>query len=214
MKQIMPRLLLLLGACSLLLSCRQLQQQQINAEPEPETEITPPLYLGSVHQVFPADKFALLRIIGPMPAEGTVLITHPADGSVSRMANLIVSSAQHARNNFIAADIRAGVVAQGDRVFLYRSISAPIEPEEEQPEPTTLGGEEIDLGYVPPAVQALREKARAAQQQQEEQSEPEPVEPAIILPEDEEEPAPQIPSTNGLPRFDDIPDTIGGWDAM
>ena len=172
------------------------------------------MYLGSVHQVFPADKFALLRIIGPMPAEGTVLITHPADGSVSRMANLIVSSAQHARNNFIAADIRAGVAVQGDRVFQYRSISAPIEPEEEQPEPATLGGEEIDLGYVPPAVQALREKARAAQQQHEAQSEPDPVEPATILPEDEEEPAPQIPSTNGLPKFDDIPDIIGGWDAM
>ena len=215
MKLIVPRFLLLLGAAALLASCSQVQQQQESTEPEQKTEEPSPMYLGTVHQVFPSDKFALLRIIGPMPAEGTVLITHPVDG-VSRMANLIVSSAQHARNNFIAADIRAGVVAKGDRVFQYRAIAAPFEAEEEQPEPATLGGEEIDLGYIPPAVQALREKARAVRQQDEEQAATPTVEPASVVPEEEEDesPAPQLPATNGLPKFDDIPDTLGGWDAM
>ncbi len=217
MKHPLPRhiLLLLAGTC-LQFSCSQMQQKQEPAQPEQEIETAPPLYLGSVHQVFPADQFALLRIIGPMPREGTVLITHPADGSTARMANLIVSSAQHARNNFVAADIRAGVVAQGDRVYEYRSIAAPIEPEEEEPLPSTLSGEELDLGYIPPAVQALREKARQAQQAQEEtETEPEPVIPATVLPEEEEDaPGPQLPTESGLPRFDDIPDTINGWDSM
>lgn len=218
MKHPLPhRLLLLPAATCLLFSCSQMQQKQEPAQPEQQTEVAPPLYLGSVHQVFPADKFALLRIIGPMPREGTVLITHPADGSTARMANLIVSSAQHVRNNFVAADIRAGVVAQGDRVYEYRTIAAPIEPEEEEPLPATLGGEELDLGYIPPAVQALREKARQQQEPQEETgTEPEPVMPATVLPEEEEEdaPEPELPEATGLPRFDDIPDTISGWDSM
>ena len=213
MKHPLPRhLLLLLAGTCLQFSCSQMQQKQEPAQPEQEIETAPPLYLGSVHQVFPADQFALLRIIGPMPREGTVLITHPADGSTDRMANLIVSSAQHARNNFVAADIRAGVVAQGDRVYEYRSIAAPIEPEEgeEEPLPSTLGGEDLDLGYIPPAVQSLREKARQAQ----EGTEPEPVIPATVLPEEDEAPEPILPSESGLPRFDDIPDNINGWDSM
>ncbi len=209
-------ILLLLAAPCLLFSCSQMQQEQKPLQPEQAIKTAPPLYLGSVHQVFPTDQFALLRIIGPMPREGTVLITHPADGSTARMANLIVSSAQHARNNFVAADIRAGVVAQGDLVYEYRSIAAPIEPEEEEPVPATLGGEDLDLGYIPPAVQALREKAREAQKIQEETGpEPEPVIPATVLPEEEEDaPEPQLPTESGLPRFDDIPDTISGWDSM
>ena len=216
MKPPLPQhLLLLIAATCLQFSCNQMQQKQEPAQPEQEIKATPPLYLGSVHQVFPADQFALLRIIGPMPREGTVLITHPADGSTTRMANLIVSSAQHARNNFVAADIRAGIVAQGDRVYEYRSIATPIEPEEEEPVPSTLGGEELDLGYIPPAVQALREKARQAQQPQEAPiPETEPVVPATVLPEEDEAPEPQLPTESGLPRFDDIPDTISGWDSM
>jgi hypothetical protein len=109
MKRFLLTSLLLLGS-SLQFSCTQLQQDQKQNEQKEEAaaEIPPPLYLGSVHQVFTNDKFALLRIIGPLPPEGTVLITHPADGSTERVGNLIVSSAQHARNNIIAADIRAG----------------------------------------------------------------------------------------------------------
>lgn len=208
---------LLIPGCMLQFACQQMQQKQKPEQTSEEAaaEIPPPLYLGSVHQVFSNDKFALLRIIGPMPQEGTVLITHPADGSATRMANLIVSSAQHARNNIIAADIRAGVVAKGDRVFKYRSIATPVEPDEPEPEPATLSGEEIDLGYTPDSmkeyVKRTTNAANTTQPQPEDETatedepEPEPAPPA---------PAPDMPTERGLPNFDDIPDTIGGWDSM
>lgn len=221
MKQVLPSALLFL-ACLLQCSCSQMQKQESDASTTEMNEATPPppLYLGSVHQVYAADKFALLRIIGPLPPEGTVLITHPIDGSTSRMGNLIVSASANARNNIIAADIRAGQVAKGDRVFKYRSIAAaPIEPEEPEPEPVQIGGEEIDLGYVPPAVQAMREKLAAQEKQPEVQPE-EPTASTTVLPdgadpdEHDEQPAPELPETKGLPRFDDIPDTISGWDSM
>ena len=92
----------------------------------------PPLHLGAVHQVFPEKRFALLRIIGPMPAEGSVLITHPPDGATDRIGNLRVASGQNSRSNIIAADIRSGTVIKGDRVFQYRTIA--IEDEEEPQE--------------------------------------------------------------------------------
>lgn len=220
MRRYLSILLPALGCVLSLSACTQLLQQQNNEAPKEEAtpEIPPPLHLGAVHQVFSADKFALLRIIGPMPREGTVLITHPADGSADRVGNLIVSSAQHARNNIIAADIRAGVVMKGDRVFQYRSIAAaPIE--EEEPEPFTLTGTEIDVGYTPPAI---REKMEAAT------SEPSGPEPATVLPEDddditagettvlpEEGPvAPAVPEITPRGRFDDIPDNISDWDSM
>lgn len=208
-------------ACGFSLSaCSQLQQKQNSEKPAEEAtpEIPPPLHLGAVHQVFSADKFALLRIIGPMPKEGTVLITHPADGSTDRVGNLIVSSAQHARNNIIAADIRAGVVMKGDRVFQYRSIAAaPIE--EEEPEPFTMTDTDIDVGYTPPAI---KEKMSAAMG---EVSAPEP---APVAPEEDadiptsettvlptEEPvAPAVPEITPHGRFDDIPDNINDWDSM
>lgn len=220
MKRVSASLLLLSGLV-LLCSCSTTQQQTPGEATSPsDVKPMPPQYLGSVHQVFPEDKFVLLRIIGPMPTEGTVLITHPADGSTSRMANLIVSSAQHARNHFVAADIRAGVVAQGDRVFKYRSIAAdPIEPEPEPVEIPTFSEEGLDLDYVPPSVQARREQQQSAARQQEPaDEEQETVAPAVILPEEEDDEGmspvlPQVP-TQGLPQFDDIPDTISGWDSM
>lgn len=222
MRKVLPTLTMLLG-CALQISCSQMQQQQEqDAKPEPkQEEAPPPVYLGSVHQVFASDKFALLRIIGPLPPEGTVLISHPIDASTNRMANLIVSSSQHARNNIIAADIRAGSVAKGDRVFKYRSIASTPELEEEEPqaqEALTMGGEEIDLGYVPPAVKARREKEAA--ENQEPKSEPDSdvpqieetvtAEPADVPKEQE----PIIRETYGLPKLEDIPDTISGWDSM
>ena len=201
-------------------SCSQLQQQQRDEKPKEEAtpEIPPPLHLGAVHQVFTADKFALLRIIGPLPKEGTVLITHPADGSASRMGNLIVSSAQHARNNIIAADIRAGVVMKGDRVFQYRSIAAaPVA--EEEPEPFTLSGTEIDLGYTPPAI---KEKMEAAMSEnlpptpspaEQEEGSGIPTGETTVLPA-EEPVAPAVPEITPHGRFDDIPDNINDWDSM
>ena len=219
MKRFLPATLLILG-CTLQFSCSQLKQEQEQSDKQEETttKTPPPLYLGSVHQVFSGDKFALLRIIGPLPPEGTVLITHPADGSVERMGNLIVSSAQHARNNIIAADIRAGVVAKGDRVFRYRSISAAAEPEEEEaPQASTLSGEELDLGYVPDGLKQLMERnaenSTPAPNTTEEQTEYEP-EPEQSPEESETAPQPEPSNDRGLPKFDDIPDDISGWDSM
>ncbi len=114
-------LLLALVPCS----CIQ-QQQQRRTEAEAakqEKKPLPPMHLGAVHQVYPEQGFALLRIIGPMPEAGTTLITHPADGTSSRIGNLCISSQQASRDGIIAADIRSGLVVKGDRVFRYRNIS-------------------------------------------------------------------------------------------
>ncbi len=122
-------LALLMGAC---------QQSKPQGKPGDQGKVLPPLHLGAVHQVYPEQGFVLLRIIGPMPKGGTVLITHPADGSNTRVGNLVVTSDQPARNNIIAADIRSGNVMKGDRVFMYRNIAAPDEkPEEDSSTPAT-----------------------------------------------------------------------------
>ncbi len=211
-------MLLLTLAAVFLSSCTQLMQQEQPAKEE-KPQFVPPLHIGAVHQVFATDKFALLRIIGPMPTEGTVLITHPIDGTADRVGNLIVSSAQHARNNIIAADIRAGVVMKGDRVFLYRNIAAEQAQEEtEEPEPMTLTGEDLDLGYKPPRHE-LEKKTPAQPVADEEQSiqNPEPLVREQVEQEEEEATLPEppaIPSSPGLPKFDDIPDTISGWDSF
>lgn len=214
MKRYLPVFLLALGCGLALTSCSQILQQQNKPDTEEETtpEIPPPLYLGSVHQVFPDDKFALLRIIGPMPTEGTVLITHPTDGSTERIGNLIVSSAQHARNNIIAADIRAGVVIKGDRVFKYRSIaSAPIE--EEEPEPFTMSGTEIDVGYTPPEIKDnIQESQVSTEETPVEEPAPEQAETGILPAA--APPVPAIPAPPASGKFDDIPDNISDWDSM
>lgn len=217
MKKNLPVLLSALVCGLTFTSCSQFQQQQKQpaAPEEAIPDIPPPLYLGSVHQVFSSDKFALLRIIGPLPAEGTVLITHPADGSADRTGNLIVSSAQHARNSIIAADIRAGIVMKGDRVFRYRSIAAQEEQsEEEPPEATTLSGSEIDLGYTPPHIKEKLESDIARDNQNNEPAytdEEDPaatsIQPDVPVPE----PVLDTPEHN---KFDDIPDNISDWDSM
>lgn len=204
-------------ACTLVFpACTQFQQQQDSTAPGQEAtpDIPPPLYLGTVHQVFSADKFALLRLIGPIPPEGTVLISHPADGTTDRVGNLVVSAAQNARNGIIAADIRAGLVLKGDRIFKYRSISAAEEEEEteENPEPVSLTGVELDVGYTPPEIKEELEgntKPEPADQPAPASSYTE----TTVLPDDEPV-APAIPDTPGNSKFDDIPDTIGGWDSF
>jgi hypothetical protein len=202
-------------ACTLLLSvCSQVQQQQETKEErqQAEPEMPAPLYLGTVHQVFPADKFVLLRLIGPIPPEGTVLISHPADGTADRVGNLIVSATQHARNGIVAADIRAGFVLKGDRVFKYRSISAEPEEEEEQDtqEPFTLTGVELDVGYTPSDI---KEKLQQDTPQPEQEEAPGISAETTVLPEDEPV-APAIPDTPPNNKLDDIPDTIDGWDSF
>lgn len=112
-----------LVAAASLTSC---QQQRVPEQKEQKiAQEAPPLHLGAVHQVFPEQNFALLRIIGPLPKTGTTVISHPADGSTSRIGNLVISSDQPARNSIIAADIRSGTVVKGDRIFQYRDILPP-----------------------------------------------------------------------------------------
>lgn len=119
MKRLIP--LATFALAGLLVCC----QQQNQTPTEKPVEQTPaPQYLGTVHQVYPTQKFALLRIIGPIPAPGETLVTHPADGSTARMGNLVVAQ-DEPRSGMIVADIRSGEVAGGDRVFLYRNISLP-----------------------------------------------------------------------------------------
>lgn len=217
MKNNLPVLLSALVCGLTFTSCSPFQQQekQPAAPDEAIPDIPPPLYLGTVHQVFSTDKFALLRIIGPLPTEGTVLITHPADGSADRIGNLIVSSAQHARNSIIAADIRAGIVMKGDRVFRYRNIAAQEEQSAEEPaEASTLSGTEIDLGYTPPLMKEKLESDVIRDNQNnelpptaEEDTAATSILPDVPMPE----PAHETPERN---KFDDIPDNISDWDSM
>ncbi len=120
-------------ALSLLpVGCLQQQQQQRAREEAEQAapRMRPPLHLGAVHQVYPEQGFALLRIIGPMPGPGVTLITHPADGSNSRIGNLCISSQQPSRDGIVAADIRSGTVVKGDRVFRYRNIAEQDESDD------------------------------------------------------------------------------------
>ena len=194
-------------------ACQNVQEKRHITEAEREAAMRktpPPLHLGAVHQVFPEKHFALLRIIGPLPQEGAVLITHPPDGATDRMGNLRVSSAQNSRSNIIAADIRSGTVIKGDRVFMYRTI-APIEDEEEQ----TPAEEEGTPAT--PTDDTLPEAPK-----------PELPEPAALPRPDIPEPAAEEPEsksveTTVLPEQDsantpdikliqDVPDTIHGWE--
>ena len=147
-----------------------------------------------------------------MPKEGTVLISHPADGAIDRVGNLIVSGGQHRRGNIIVADIRAGTVIKGDRVFLYRSIAAGNEeeelPQEEETvtEETDITPEESlpdfnstsvisDVGHSP-----FITTVRPEQEPQ-------------IAPIPEPEPQPQQePVRSDIPdKLLDVPDTLDGW---
>ncbi len=190
--------------CALPISCQQ-QQVAENTTGEQEQKMEPPLHLGAVHQVYPEQGFALLRIIGPMPKSGTVLITHPIDGTNSRIGNLCVSSETAARNNIIAADIRSGVVMKGDRVFQYRNILA-TENEEE------TATEHPILDTVPDsAVREMEAEAETAKQQQTTQDKSEQ---ESLLPEPpptEPQPAPTESTTTPPTYLDDIPDDISGW---
>lgn len=177
----------------------------------------PPLHLGAVHQVYPQQGFALLRIIGPMPKGGTVLISHPADGSNTRIGNLVVSSEYTTRNNIIAADIRSGEVMRGDRIFQYRSISPTQTPENS--EEAALSGPRPIIDSIPDsAVQELlqntpEQNASAAAPEDHGDSD------AIIenlpsAPEPTEQIAPRPASGSSInaPSYlDEIPDDISGW---
>lgn len=197
-------------------SCSVFQQQKHAVEEEKEEEaakIPPPLHLGAVHQVIPERHFALLRIIGPMPKEGTVLISHPADGAIDRVGNLMVSSGQHRRGNIIVADIRSGTVIKGDRVFLYRSIAAGNEEEEELPQEDVSLTAETDMvsDESLPDFNSTSVISDAGHSPFVTASRPEPEPEIAPIPEPEPQPR-QEPTRNGIPdKLLDVPDTLDGW---
>lgn len=198
--------------CVLSISCQQ--QQRPGSETDTETgeqQMAPPIHLGAVHQVYPEQNFALLRIIGPMPKSGTVLITHPMDGTNSRIGNLIVSSEFAARNGIIAADIRSGTVVKGDRVFQYRNISRRNEQEREDESTESVAHPILDT--VPDSV--VKEMEATPEPLPEEPSDAptatEPHEPEFT-PQPELQPTTPDSGSNTPPAYlDEIPDDISGW---
>ncbi len=207
---------LLLSLCLLPTACLQQQQQKATpTEEAPKPRVLPPLHLGAVHQVYPEQGFALLRIIGPMPGPGVTLITHPANGSTERIGNLCISSQQPTRDGIIAADIRSGTVVKGDRVFRYRNIAAADNSGDviAAERPTGLAAEEtepeLDMAPIPQPVV------------EEESPLPAPVSTrsveTTVLPTtapsspDSDPGAPSAPAQ--APGYlDSIPDSIDAWD--
>ena len=213
-------------AAILLPGCSVFQQTKRVTEAERKEEMhrtPPPLHLGAVHQVFPEKHFALLRIIGPMPAEGTVLITHPPDGATDRIGNLRVASGQNSRSNIIAADIRSGTVIKGDRVFQYRTVAVEDE-EEQQPQQEGQHAAEEQAPQSPaaseipePAAPELPEPAALPRPQHTDLAD-------AVLNQPEDEPnsveTTVIPETDRVQQenpestklIQDIPDQIDGWE--
>lgn len=194
-----------LSACTLL---PEQQQEKENSDKEPKMVVPPPLHLGAVHQVYPEQGFALLRMIGPVPAPGTTLISHPADGSNDRVGNLCVSNATSSRNGIIAADIRSGTVVKGDRIFLYREIAVPEGQEQEddaQPDDANITADDT----------IVAEDDTPVTPQPAPEPEPQQVD-TTVLPEDNTPaPAPSVNTPDGIPdSIRDIPDSINDWDNM
>ena len=203
-------------ACLLPTSCLFQQQQQADSNKTGEEEtaqVEPPLHLGAVHQVYPEQGFALLRIIGPIPPGGTVLITHPMDGTNSRIGNLVVSSDFATRNNIIAADIRSGLVVKGDRVFQYRNISRSSDEDEsggaQGSRPIIDSVPDSVVDSTPPSdipsghvENVPTEIPAGGNDEQDVIPEPAPAEPS---------PEPTGSGTTPPSYLDDIPDDISGW---
>lgn len=210
----MRRLGLTAALClsTLLSACSQIGQQNQGGEAQQDEHkmtIPPPLHLGAVHQVYPDQHFALLRMLGPVPAPGTTLITHPADGSNDRVGNLCVSNATGSRHNIIAADIRSGTVVSGDRVFLYRDIA---EPEAQEQELTEATEGENDEPMVTDSLPAAEDEPMIAPQEETLSVE------TSVLPEAD---TPAVSEPSGAPSPDtvpdsirDVPDTIEGWNQF
>lgn len=191
----------LICAVALLAACQQ-QKQPEPANEESQNKVLPPLHLGAVHQVYPEQGFALLRIIGPIPAPGTVLITHPADGSNSRVGNIMVTADAPTGNRIIAAEIRAGQLVKGDRVFLYRHLLQPEEkPEEEIPTtPTNI----LPDTPVPSPGQILPTTPETTTVPEANDTQPTAIEP-------EYKPAAPASEHKTPDHIFDIPDNIDDW---
>ena len=188
-----------LAVSLLCVGCQQQRQHGSSATDTPEQKVLPPLHLGAVHQVYPEQGFALLRIIGPIPSPGTVLISHPADGSNTRIGNLVVTADQPSRNRIIAAQIRSGSLVKGDRIFMYRNIAQPEEKPEEEVVPTET--------FLPQEKDTPAESTPVI-----------PSAPQSLIPEETEEiPEPAKPTTPAVPQdtpehIFDIPDNFDDWD--
>lgn len=203
--------LVLCSACS----SWWVQNQPQSREKETKRKTPPPLHLGAVQQVYPAQKFALLRMIGPMPGPGTTLISHPADGSTSRIGNLMVAENSKPRNGMVVADIRSGNVVSGDRVFLYRDVAAP-----EQPKPNAATPNESEAeAPMAPQQQPLQIRTTGTTPLPSDAAPAQPTTP-------EPEPSPAESSPNKAPDFipeplstpsatpdyiNDIPNNINEW---
>lgn len=199
--------------------CSWMNRTEDSRKEKEKPKAPPPLHLGAVHQVYPAQKFALLRIIGPVPQPGTTVITHPADGSTTRIGNLEVSENTSPRNGMIVADIRAGTVASGDRVFLYRDVLPP-KPKEALPEslvkqPESTSVPAAERGLRPPGSGPLpagsSDPAPTAESGVEVTAPPasRPTPPASSEPASV--PAPPSAPSAAPGYLDDIPDNINEW---
>lgn len=193
-------------------SCSWFQQQQLPEEKKEEKE-PPPLYLGTVDQVYPDRQFALVRLIAPMPAPGTTLISHPADGSTDRVGNLSASS-ERVDDLRIAADIRGGTVMRGDYVFAYRPLAEPIAKKQEVPgetPPTNLEEDDTPLpetGGPLPENTGVLTLPEASLPGMPEQAAPETQSPPAAPPATVPPPAgPQAPR-KAPSSLDDIPDRL------
>ncbi len=215
---------LLLSLTLLHPACIQQQRRDAAEQEAAAPKVLPPLHLGAVHQVYPEQGFALLRIIGPMPGPGTTLITHPADGSNERIGNLCVSAQHASRDGILAADIRSGTVVKGDRVFRYRNI-ADSQQENSSGDiiaaerPAGLAAEESEFSAENAPIPRPRSDAyESPYSSAETESAPAMVE-TTVLPTTAPAAPGSDPSAPKAPAYapdylNSIPDNIEDWDSM
>lgn len=194
--------LLAVGGSFALASCFW-QGEASSAKEKGKGETPPPQYIGTVDQVFPDRHFALIRLVGPQQLPGTTLITHPLDGSGSRVGNLSVSS-ERLDPWCLVADIRGGTVVKGDVVYVYSPLQSPDARKQETKEEEN----EVNLKDVPlpGSSDVLSGEDEMISPAEDESNGATEVDPAPSVP------APITPSTDA-PRkapatLDDIPNTI------
>ena len=170
-----------------------------------------PLYIGTVQQIYPQHKFVLVRLVGPQPAVGTTLISHPADNSNLRIGNLSASAEkiQNSISRMIAADWRGGEVMRGDAVYIYRNISDIAKSKDDGNTKPPVGS---NLGANPVATASASTKTNAINQTaaKMENSSSSPFEPTATPKDALPKPSPGQRST---PKsVIDVPDNINEWD--
>ncbi|MCC8022019.1 MAG: hypothetical protein LIO63_08630 [Akkermansia sp.] len=189
----------------LLDSCSWFGQQKEPSEGKETGKAPSPQYIGTVDQVYPERNFALIRLIGPQQAPGTTLITHPLDGSGSRVGNLSVSG-ERLDGLRLVADIRGGTVMRGDVVYAYTPLQQPDARKQDVPEDRRVADQSDD------DTPLSEEDDIQLSPEREPTISPQPVAPAAA-------PARSVPSSThpspSSPRkapsyLDDIPDTIDG----